>query len=379
MIRSLILSGSTKSIISPTTTQAATVVKTSQPYLFLLSGIFPLRLMLPLYNEPMSSEILVVLIFIVICFFLLYLALTKKLDQPKDDQTLTKWLSSLQNSFTVSNQHLTSTLQSSYRELHERLDRATAVIGDLKKEAGVFSEVGRSMKDLQDYLKSPKLRGNIGEQVLKDLIGQMFPKRSVFLQHAFKSGVIVDAAIQTDAGILPIDSKFPLENFQKMARSENEREKEAFRSLFARDIKKHLKDISSKYILPSEGTVDFALMYLPSESVYYEVVSLPDLMDYARDLRVYPVSPTTLYAHLQTILLSFEGKKIEGKTKEVFSLLRAIGKDYERLEGNLSTLNRHITNAANQMSDTNQTFAALGQKISSTKNLDKGNSGLLED
>ena len=319
----------------------------------------------------MSAEILLTLIFIAFCFLFLYFALAKKLE-PKSDPTLVKWLSSLQNSLNTNSQHLTTTLQSSYKELHERLDRATAVISDLKKEAGVFSEVGRSMKDLQDYLKSPKLRGNIGEQVLKDLVGQMFPKKSLFLQHAFKSGLIVDVAIQTDAGLLPIDSKFPLENFQKMFRSEDEKEKEAFKNLFIRDVKKHIKDISSKYILPSEGTVDFALMYLPSESVYYEVVSLADLMDYARDLRVYPVSPTTLYAHLQTILLSFEGKKIESKSKEIYALLRAIAKDYEKLDGNLSTLNRHITNAANQMSDTNQTFAALGQKISSTKTLDRG-------
>ena len=319
----------------------------------------------------MSAEILLTLIFIAFCFLLLYFALARKLE-PKSDPTLVKWLSSLQNSLNTNSQHLTTTLQSSYKELHERLDRATAVISDLKKEAGVFSEVGRSMKDLQDYLKSPKLRGNIGEQVLKDLVGQMFPKKSLFLQHAFKSGLIVDVAIQTDAGLLPIDSKFPLENFQKMFRSEDEKEKEAFKNLFIRDVKKHIKDISSKYILPSEGTVDFALMYLPSESVYYEVVSLADLMDYARDLRVYPVSPTTLYAHLQTILLSFEGKKIESKSKEIYALLRAIAKDYEKLDGNLSTLNRHITNAANQMSDTNQTFAALGQKISSTKTLDRG-------
>ena len=319
----------------------------------------------------MSAEILLTLIFIAFCFLFLYFALAKKLE-PKSDPTLVKWLSSLQNSLNTNSQHLTTTLQSSYKELHERLDRATAVIGDLKKEAGVFSEVGRSMKDLQDYLKSPKLRGNIGEQVLKDLVGQMFPKKSLFLQHAFKSGLIVDVAIQTDAGLLPIDSKFPLENFQKMFRSEDEKEKEAFKNLFIRDVKKHIKDISSKYILPSEGTVDFALMYLPSESVYYEVVSLADLMDYARDLRVYPVSPTTLYAHLQTILLSFEGKKIESKSKEIYTILRAIAKDYEKLDGNLSTLNRHITNAANQMSDTNQTFAALGQKISSTKTLDRG-------
>lgn len=317
----------------------------------------------------MSIETLFILFFIFCGFIILYFLLSSQIRQTKSDPTLTKWLSSLQNSFISNNQNLTTTLQSSYRELHDRLDRATTVIGDLKKEAGVFSQVGQSMKDLQDYLKSPKLRGNIGEQVLNDLISQMFPKRSFTLQHPFKSGQIVDAAIQTDAGLIPIDSKFPLENFQKILRSENSQEKEVAISAFVRDVKKHIKDISSKYILPQEGTVDFALMYLPSESVYYEVVNLSELIDYARSLRVYPVSPTTLYAHLQTILLSFEGKKIESKTKEVFTLLRAIAKDYEKMEETMGTLNRHITNAANQMTTANQVFQTLGQKISSSKNI----------
>ena len=319
----------------------------------------------------MSAELLFVLAFIVICFLVLYFAISKKFEQPKQDQTLIKWLQSFQNSFNSNNQNLTSTLQTSYKELHERLDRATAVIGDLKKEAGAFSEVGRSMKDLQDYLKSPKLRGNIGEQILKDLIAQMFPKKSFFLQHVFKSGAIVDAAIQTDAGLLPIDSKFPLENFSKLIRSETEADKDTYRHLFVKDVKKHIKDIAGKYILPGEGTLDFALMYLPSEAVFYEVANNSELMEMARDHRVYPVSPTTLYAHLQTILLSFEGKKLETKSKEVFALLRAIKGDYEKLDGNLSTLNRHITNAANQMSTTNQSFQSLGQRISSTRNLEK--------
>lgn len=326
----------------------------------------------------MSLDLLLVILVIAGGYFFLYLALSRKIGEPKTDHTLTEWLKSLQNSLNSNNQNLTVTLQKSYQDLHERLDRAATVIGDLKREAGAFSEIGRSMRDLQDYLKSPKLRGNIGEQVLKDLVGQMFPKKSFFLQHAFKSGVIVDIALQTDAGLLPIDSKFPLENFQKIIKAD-EKARDVYRALFIKDVKKHLKDIGAKYILPQEGTVDFALMYLPSEAVYYEVVNESELMDLAQSLRVYPVSPTTLYAHLQTILLSFEGKKIASKSKEIFTLLRAIGKDYEKLEGNLSTLNRHITNAANQMSTTNQSFQSLGQKISSTRSLDKNTSGLLED
>lgn len=269
----------------------------------------------------------------------------------------------------TTNKDLTSTLQRSYGDLHKRLDKAAILIGDLKKEAGQFSEVSRSMRDLQEFLRSPKLRGNIGEQVLKDLISQTFPKSSFNLQYSFKSGAKVDAAIKTDAGILPIDSKFPMENFKKMVSSKTETEKKQAERDFLRDVKKHINDISNKYILPEEGTMDFALMYVPSEPVYYEIVNHPTLMDYARKARVYLVSPNTLYAHLQTLLLAFEGKKIESKGREVLALLRAIKKDYEKTDTNLGVLNRHIGNAYNQMANVQGSFQLLGQKLSSSDQL----------
>lgn len=320
----------------------------------------------------MSPDTLLILAVFGASLFVVYLLLNRKLERPKDDTTLIEWLKGMQSSLNANSQNLTSTLQGSYRDLHERLDKAAEVIGELKREAGTFSEVGRSMRDLQEFLKSPKLRGNIGEQVLKDLIGQMLPKSSFFLQHSFKSGSIVDAAIKTGAGILPIDSKFPMENFQRMVKAENEREKKGYRAAFVRDVRKHVRNISAKYILPEEGTMDFALMYIPSEAVYYEIANLPELLDYARGQRVYPVSPTTLYAHLQTILLSFEGQKIETKTKEVFGLLRGIQKDYEKLDDNLGVLNKHLTNAYSQLNNTNQTMTALGQKLSSARSLGRG-------
>lgn len=256
--------------------------------------------------------------------------------------------------------------------LDTRLDSATQLMGQIKQDAGRFAELSLSMKNLQDYLKSPKLRGNIGEQVLKDLISQMFPKNSFFLQYSFKSGDKVDAAIKTDAGILPIDSKFPAENFQKMMAAENETEKEQWRKEFIRDVKKHISDISQKYILPEEGTMDFALMYVPSEPVYYEVVNEMELTDYARKNRVYPVSPNTLYANLQVILLSFQGKDIEKRTHQLFALLRGMQKDYGKLGENLNVLNKHLTNAYNQMSNVGTEYTLMGQKLSSTQNLDEG-------
>jgi len=270
------------------------------------------------------------------------------------DETLTKWLSSMQTT------------------LDSRLNSASQLMLQIKEDAGKFAELSASMKNLQDYLKSPKLRGNIGEQVLKDLISQMFPKNSFFLQYSFRNGERVDAAIKTDAGILPIDSKFPGENFQKMMMAENEKEREEARKEFVRDVKKHISDISKKYILPEEGTMDFALMYIPSEPIYYEVVNDLNLTEYARKERVYPVSPNTLYANLQIILLSFEGKEIEKKSRELFSLLRGIQKDYAKLGENLSILNRHIVNSYNQMANVNSEFVLIGQKLNAPQNFQGG-------
>lgn len=333
-------------------------------------------------------EILVLLLIVVMIagLGLVFWSLNKKLsvlEEKKNDETLMEWVKSTQqdmknlsqslnDTMLKSNQHLSTTLQSQTKDIHDRLTKAAEVIGELKREAGAFQEIGKSMQELQQFLKSPKLRGNIGEQVLNDLIAQLFPKNSFHIQYKFKSGQTVDAAIKTDAGILPIDSKFPMENYQKMMKLETEKEREGARKEFARDVKKHIDAISSKYILPEEGTMDFALMYVPSENVFYEIINEVSLMDYARKARVYIVSPNTLYAHLQTILLSFEGRKIESKTREVFSMLRAVQKDYEKLDGQLGTLGRHLTNAYNNMSGVQTAFMTLGQKIQTTQTLGEG-------
>lgn len=125
--------------------------------------------------------------------------------------------------------------------------------------------------------------------------------------------------------------------------------------------------------------MDFALMYIPSEAVYYEIVNIPELSTLARRMRVYPVSPNTLYAHLQVLLLSFEGKDLELKSKEVFRILRAIQKDYGKVEENLNTLQKHLNNAYNMMSNVFSSFNQLGQKITSTQHLSGEKEKILED
>jgi len=317
----------------------------------------------------MESQLLI-FIAIVLGFIILLFLTNKKLSDlqsNKPDHALLEWLKTMQSTINSSSTHMVKTLQENSKQLNDRLDRAATVIKDVGREVGQMSEIGRSMKDLQDFLKSPKLRGNIGEQVLKDLISQMFPKNSFHLQYQFKSGERVDAAIQTDAGILPIDSKFPMENFQKMSKADNKIDKTLSQKEFEKDIKKHITDIAKKYILPEEGTMDFALMYVPSESVYYELVNILNIMDFAKQSRVYIVSPTTLYAHLQTILLSFEGKKIESKSRDLFKMLRALQVDYNKVEENMVVLGKHINNAQSQFANVNMGFTQIGQKINSTK------------
>ena len=331
----------------------------------------------------MSMELLILALLIVAGFVLLFYFLNSKLsslNKQNTDQTMLEWLRSMQQSLEVTNKTIhesmqsnsstmVRTLQENTKQLNERLDKAAEVIRDVNKEIGQMSEIGRNMRELQDFLKSPKLRGNIGEQVLKDLITQIFPKNSFHLQYQFSSGEKVDAAIKTDAGILPIDAKFPMENFQKLSKATDETEITTLRKDFAKDIKKHIDAIAKKYILPSEGTMDFALMYVPSESVFYEIVLMDDLVEYARKARVYIVSPTTLYAHLQTILLSYEGRKIEEQSKEVLRLLRGLQIDYEKVSDSMDTLGKHIGNAYNQYGNVNKGFLTLGQKLSSVKHL----------
>src|SRR3990167_8593386 len=156
-----------------------------------------------------------------------------------------------------------------------------------------------------------------------------------------------------------------------MVKAENKQDKENFQKEFVRDVKKHIDAISKKYILPDEGTMDFALMYVPSESVFYELINMSDIIDYARKSRVYVVSPNTLYVHLQTILLSFEGKKIEARSRQVLRLLRALQIDYDKVQENMGVLGKHINNASSQFSNVTSGFMQLGNKIQSAGSLEE--------
>ena len=177
----------------------------------------------------LATIIVVVISGLVILGLFINKKLSLFLEKQKPSNDLIEWLKSTNQRLEGQNKVFTQTLQQHGEALNKRLDNAARVISQVQRNIGEMSEIGRGMKELQEFLQSPKLRGNIGEQVLKDLISQMFPKGSFYLQHTFKSGEKVDAAIKTSAGILPIDSKFPMENFQKMIKAKDSKDKTSYK------------------------------------------------------------------------------------------------------------------------------------------------------
>lgn len=254
------------------------------------------------------------------------------------------------------------------QSINERLDKAAMFMKTIGQEVGQMRELGKSMKDLQDFLQSPKLRGNIGEEILKDLLNQVLPTSNFMIQYKFKEGQTVDAIIKTDNGLIPVDSKFPMENAKKLFATENEKDKAAVKNEFGKDVRKHIGDIARKYILPSEGTVDFAIMYVPSESVYYEVVAnCQDIIDYGQTKKVFLVSPNSFYYFLQAIMLGLRGKKIEEKAKQIMDTLGMIQQESMKFGESLGVLDRHLTNAKNAMEGVTSKYSKLSGKIDSVK------------
>lgn len=343
--------------------------------LLMVSGFFWIEARLKrLYNQhTMSVEFLFILAAVIIGFTFVAWYLKKSLNElsqkQKPSDEIVEWLKSTNQRIEEQSKVFVQTLQQNTTTLNDRLDNAARVIYGVQKSVGEMNEIGRNMRELQEFLRSPKLRGNIGEQVLNELLSQYLPKQSFHLQYIFKSGNKVDALVKTSAGNICIDSKFPLENFRKMTAAESEQEKKEHEKQFARDVKSHIDTISKKYILTDEGTVDYALMYIPSETVYYEIANNESLLEYAGEKRVLPVSPSLFYAYLKAILMSFEGQKIEQQAREILASIRAIQKDYEKVEGNLSLLGKHLNNAYNSLTGVVSSFNLLGQKITSTQSL----------
>ncbi len=262
--------------------------------------------------------------------------------QTSHGETLTKNLQTGQQSLT---QHL--------EKSHETLNKLHTQIGQLQGASNRMLQLGADVRSLQDILKAPKLRGQLGEQSLERLLGEILPAGSFEMQHAFASGKIVDALIKMPDYSVPVDAKFPLPSFERMINSEDDDEKAKQRRAFLSDVRNRIDEIAAGYINPAEGTLDFALMYIPAENVYYETIikyaqDKTDILKYALDKKVIPVSPNLLYVYLMTVVMGLHGLQIEKQAAQIRENLKKISAGFETFTTNWDVLGKHIRNAQSQ-------------------------------
>ncbi|HEU4481063.1 MAG TPA: DNA recombination protein RmuC [Actinomycetota bacterium] len=222
-------------------------------------------------------------------------------------------------------------------------------LGEVREATSAVADQAGRFTSLQDLLRAPKARGGLGEAMLGELLRQVLPPRAYTMQYRFNTGTIVDAAVHAGGRIICIDSKFPLANFQRMCDADGERERADAERAFASDVEQHIRDISTRYVVPDEGTLDFAVMYVPAEGVYGEVLRSShgkrQLFDIAIERRVVPMSPLTMYGYLQTILFGLRCMQIEKNAEALLGFCGRLQQDVERFADEYETLGRHLTNA----------------------------------
>lgn len=262
-----------------------------------------------------------------------------------------------------------------HRSVGERLDNAAKVINQVTSKLSQLEEsnkkihdIGKDISSLQEILRAPKLRGNLGELFLGDLLSQIFPKENFSLQHRFKSGAVVDAVIHLrDNLMVPVDAKFPLENFKRVMEAGTDEAQAKARKSFAGDVKKHVDSIASKYILEDEGTFDFALMYVPAENVYYEVIikdqDEKSISQYALSRHVIPVSPNSFYIYLQALVMGLRGLQIEKGAKEILATLGRLKTDFERFGQDYELVGTHLGRAQSSYANSDKRLGKFREKL----------------
>lgn len=253
---------------------------------------------------------------------------------------------------------MNQSLQEANKIISQNLGNSTSAFGNVREQLGRLEstntqilEIGKNISSLQELLRAPKFRGQMGETMLENLLAQVLPGKHYEMQYRFKSSDAVDAVIRLGERLVPVDAKFSLENFQKMMDTQDEQLKNSFRKKFIQDVKNRVDEVSAKYILPQENTYDFALMYIPAENVYYEIIIKEDIFSYCMSKRVIPVSPNTFYAYLQVICLGLKGLKIEENAKNILKTLSMLTIEINKFKEDFDILGKHLSGASGKFED----------------------------
>ncbi len=254
------------------------------------------------------------------------------------------------------------------KNMNEQITSFTREATQIREDLKQVQDRVKDVSSFQEIFKAPKLRGEWGEASLEHVLSQHFSSELYKSQHMFASGEKVDVALKLpDGKLLPIDSKFPSESFSRIVEAASQEEKEACRKKFIEDIKTMVEDISRKYIIPGEGTVDFALMYVPAEAVYYEIINNIkgefDLASYAWSKKVVLTSPNTIYLTLRTIEHWFKDTQISRQTQEILKRLSKINQDAARLMMDFKKLGGHLRNAVSSFDNSEKRLNLFSDKV----------------
>jgi DNA recombination protein RmuC len=241
--------------------------------------------------------------------------------------------------------------------IHERLGKVDAAASQMLERANDLAR-------LEQALRPPKARGGFGELLLENLLRDRLPPSAYAVQHTFASGARVDAVVRVGQ-LIPVDSKFPLDNFERLVSAQSDGERQLHEKAFARDVRGHVDAIATKYIRPEEGTYDFAFMYIPTEAVYYELACGKSgaALQYAHERRVFPVSPSTFVAYLQVIALGLRGMQIEQHAHEVMAYVAELGKDFDRFVDDFETVGTHLGHAQKKYAEADKRLDKFATKL----------------
>lgn len=313
------------------------------------------------------TEILLGILIITTIILVVVLLMTKK------DLAQIKALSEqnpLQQMIGQSIQNVHHRLDQTHQQMSATLTNLGSMMGNVGKELGGVREIGNQISKFQDFLNSPKLRGNLGEQILYDSLNKLLPSENYSTQYKFKNGSIVDALIITENGNIPIDSKFPMEVYQRVVNEQADMSQKATKGDFERAVKKYIDDIATKYINTEEHTVDFAFMYVPAESVYYEIVHGDySILQAAMDRKVVIVSPHLFYHVLRVVLIGLERSKITKEVEQVWAALTGVMQEFGKFGKQIELVGKHLLNAKNAVDAITQDYTKFEQKLDNIKRL----------
>lgn len=247
--------------------------------------------------------------------------------------------------------------------VHKQLTEVAKGVAETNASTKQVFTIAEQLQNLEKVLKNQKQRGNLGEAGLELILSNILPPDRFKMQYDFANGETVDAAIFVKEGIVPVDAKFPLENYIRLLDEKDEDRKAEYEDAFKKDLKKRI-DETSKYIRPEEGTLSFAFMYIPAESIYYDLVTgsvgsvnARNLLDYAQnEKKVIIVSPTTFFAYLNSVLYGFKAFKIEKDAEQIKKNVEVLMKHieaydvyYKKLGTSLSTTVNHYNTGAKEL------------------------------